>query len=66
MRLPRLPASFALKQPTTQRARAVLDLGIAGTGMQAMAQNMSAEQQDAVIAHLQSLFSEGETKGASK
>jgi mono/diheme cytochrome c family protein len=56
MRLPRLPADFTLKQPGAERARDVLDHGIAGTGMQAMAQNLTASQIDAVIVYAQAFF----------
>jgi mono/diheme cytochrome c family protein len=56
MRLPRLPADFTMKQPAIERARDVLQHGIPGTGMQAMAQNLDAPQLAAVIAYIQSLY----------
>lgn len=56
MALARLPADFHVKQPTTARASDVLEHGIAGTGMQAMAQNMTPAQREAVIAYVRSLY----------
>jgi cytochrome c oxidase cbb3-type subunit I/II len=65
MRLPRLPADFTLKQPTVDRGRDVLGRGIPGTGMQAMAQNLTGEQRDAVIAYVQSFFGALQTQGGA-
>jgi cbb3-type cytochrome c oxidase subunit I/cbb3-type cytochrome c oxidase subunit II len=56
MRLPRLPADFTTKQPTVARVRSVLERGIPGTAMQAMAQNLTAAQLDAVVEHVRSLY----------
>jgi cytochrome c oxidase cbb3-type subunit I/II len=59
MRLPRLPADFTSKQPTDERIHRVLDTGIPGTGMQAMAQNMTPAQIDDVATYVRSLYFTG-------
>jgi cytochrome c oxidase cbb3-type subunit I/II len=64
MRMPRLPANFRTKQPTSEHAREVIALGVPGTGMQAMQQNMTPDQVDAVVAYVQSLYLTDDARGA--
>ena len=58
-RLGRPPADFSQKQPGSERVRAVLLHGVAGTAMTPMQQNLSESDRDAVVLFVRSLFEEG-------